>query len=308
MDSASSNGTFDPNVYSRKLNLGCGTDRRPGFLNVDFDSSHNPDLVADVTRLRILPSGFYKQILAHDILEHVSRLKCLNTLKEWNRLLEIGGHLELRVPNLIGLLNLFKLEEFQTIDGQKTLVRNLFGTQCYRGDFHHIGFTELMLDHFLSDAGFEILSQMETDGWLFNVVAKKVKNTQIDSIFDIDEDKEFVKQVYYSKLFRRAQDSDIHHYLKILEDGIPREAVLEAIESSVEHELTNDSHEDCGHLLQLESDEEFIHRAYEELLRRAADAGGVEYYKSLLDDGAPRKVVIAGLKSSEEYMEVKTAQ
>jgi hypothetical protein len=37
-----------PDPLPRKLNLGCGWDKRDGYLNVDLHGSHDPDLVADV--------------------------------------------------------------------------------------------------------------------------------------------------------------------------------------------------------------------------------------------------------------------
>ncbi len=54
-----------------RLNLGCGWDLREGYLNVDVHDFHKPDLVADVTKLDMLPSGRYREIIAQDVLEHL---------------------------------------------------------------------------------------------------------------------------------------------------------------------------------------------------------------------------------------------
>ena len=114
--------------YPRKLNLGCGFDIRPGYLNVDFQEFHHPDLVADIRKLEMLPSEFYEEVLAQDCLEHFPRCDTKPALAEWSRLLKPGGVLKLRVPNLLGLLELFTWESKQTIDDQETLVQCLFGT------------------------------------------------------------------------------------------------------------------------------------------------------------------------------------
>src|SRR6516225_5520478 len=90
----------------KKLNLGCGWDLREGYINVDFQPFHNPDLVADVRDLSSLPSGWFEEIVAQDVLEHLPRLDTLRTLAEWNRLLCLGGFLHLRMPNIIGLAEL----------------------------------------------------------------------------------------------------------------------------------------------------------------------------------------------------------
>jgi hypothetical protein len=51
---------FDPAKFPKRVNLGCGFDHRPGFLNVDIHDFHHPDLLADVTQLDMLPSGQYE--------------------------------------------------------------------------------------------------------------------------------------------------------------------------------------------------------------------------------------------------------
>ena len=122
---------FDYTKYPLKLNLGCGFDIRSNYLNVDFQEFHNPDLVADIRKLDVLPSGVYEEILAQDCLEHFPRCDAEPTLLEWSRLLKCGGILKLRVPNLIGLLELFNWESKQSVEDQKTLVQCLYGTQAY---------------------------------------------------------------------------------------------------------------------------------------------------------------------------------
>lgn len=164
---------IDYSKYPRKLNLGCGFDIRPGYLNVDFQDFHNPDLVADIRKLDMLPSGFYDEIVAQDCLEHFPRCDTEPALFEWSRLLKSGGTLKLRVPNLIGLLELFLWEDKQSIEDQKALVQCLFGTQAYEGDWHLTGFTQTLLDYYLSNAGFFNTMFSSKDHWLFEVTAKK---------------------------------------------------------------------------------------------------------------------------------------
>ena len=76
-----------PDPLPKKLNVGCGFDIRPGFLNVDAAAFHDPDLVADVTDLRMLPDGYFEEIVAQDVLEHFERSKTSTALTEWSRLL-----------------------------------------------------------------------------------------------------------------------------------------------------------------------------------------------------------------------------
>ena len=134
---------FDYSKYPQRLNLGCGFDIKLGYLNVDLNSCHNPDLVADIRCLKMLPSGFYEEIIAQDCLEHLPRTETQLTIKEWGRLLKIGGILQLRTTSLMDLLELFKVESYQTVELQEKLVQCLFGTQAYDGDWHFTGFTKI---------------------------------------------------------------------------------------------------------------------------------------------------------------------
>lgn len=169
---------FNPEQHPRRINLGCGWDRREGYLNIDFKDFHQPDLLADVRDLHMLPSEFYDEIVAQDILEHLPRTTVLPTLGEWSRLLVTGGRLILRVPDVIGLANL--LSQRRTLEEQETLLQNLYGTQAYTGDFHHFGFTELVLRHYLWSAGLECAELAHHDGWLFDVVAVRVPHPTMD--------------------------------------------------------------------------------------------------------------------------------
>jgi predicted SAM-dependent methyltransferase len=169
---------FDPDRYPRRINLGCGFDRRPGYLNIDFQQFHEPDLVADVRNLAMLPSAGYDEIVAQDVLEHLPRADALRTLKEWARLLRPGGVLLLRLPDLVGLLGLFVGRPGR--EDQEELVQCLFGTQAYDGDFHQNGFTEVLLRHYLHEAGFAAVHFEHMDEWLFEVTATRGEPAPLD--------------------------------------------------------------------------------------------------------------------------------
>lgn len=162
-----------------RLNLGCGFDLRDGYLNVDFQDYHKPDLVADVRTLETLAEGCAEEILAQDVLEHLERADAAPTLQRWNDLLCDGGTITIRTTDVIGLASL--LVERPAPDDQLQLIWSLFGTQAYNGDYHLNGFTESMLRSMLHDAGFAVESMVRTDGWLLDVEAvKRVDLPELD--------------------------------------------------------------------------------------------------------------------------------
>ena len=166
---------FDATGFPARLNLGCGYDLREGFLNVDIHAFHNPDLIADVAQLDMLPSGRYVEIIAQDVLEHLPRTSTVPVLQEWSRLLAVSGAIHLRVPSVIDLVELMRAPEHQAIEQQERFVQCLFGTQAYTEDTHYTTFTEPLLRHYLGLADLAVTEWTVRDGWLFVVDAVKVK-------------------------------------------------------------------------------------------------------------------------------------
>jgi predicted SAM-dependent methyltransferase len=162
---------FDAAAHPRRLNLGCGWDHREGFLNVDLHDFHKPDLVADVTKLDMLPDAFYEEIVAQDVLEHLPRTETINVLRSWARLLQPGGRLYVRVPSVIDLIALMQRPEHQNPEQHERFVQCLFGTQAYTEDCHYTTFTEVLLRHQLSEAGLDVEAWGMRDEWLFDIVA-----------------------------------------------------------------------------------------------------------------------------------------
>jgi predicted SAM-dependent methyltransferase len=219
------NDDFDFQLLPRKLNLGCGFDIRPDYLNIDLHEVHNPDLVADVARLGKLPSDFYEEILASDILEHLPRSDTRHVLVHWNRLLKMGGILRLRVPSILGLADLLRSPTMQSLDKQEQLVQCLFGTQAYSGDFHCTAFTEVVLREYLAQCGYGRIEIVIKDSWLFDVTAVKGKNVSPRNIEDyadlleIEDDATFVEASFQQILGRDPDDGGKSFFLEGLSSG-----------------------------------------------------------------------------------------
>jgi len=163
---------FDLASHPRRLNLGSGWDKRPGYLNVDLHGFHRPDLVGDVRSLPMLPSGRYEEIVAQDVLEHLERDEVPPTLREWRRLLAVGGQLWLRVPDLLSLADWLRADDAP--DRHRRVMQLLFGTQAYDGDYHHAGFTDVLLIDELHRAGFGHCELELRDDWLWEGDARAV--------------------------------------------------------------------------------------------------------------------------------------
>lgn len=233
---------FDPLAWPRKLNLGCGWDRREGFVNVDLHAWHQPDLVADVRQLGFLPAGHYDEIIAQDVLEHLPRTQTGEVLMHWNRLLRVGGTIFLRVPSVTHIARLMEKRAHQIPAKQEELMQFLFGTQAYTGDFHLTSFTALLLEHYLKIAGFRMGKIEVVHEWLFDVLATKVEHIEGRAVVDVRAllecagDGPFVRECYRQILQREPDSGGYERFVEHIAAGATRQSVIESMLASAEYQ------------------------------------------------------------------------
>lgn len=85
----------------KKLNVGCGLDKKEGWVNLDFDRNVNPDVVYDLSKIYgggKLPfkDNFFDYVYLSDVLEHFS--EPLPLLRELWRVVKPYGKIEIKVP------------------------------------------------------------------------------------------------------------------------------------------------------------------------------------------------------------------
>ncbi len=90
-----------------KLNLGCGADIRDGYINVDVIKSRGVDVVCDISQKLPFEDNSCEEIIAQDILEHLTKEQLESTLAEISRVLLIGGRLKVRIPNINAIFDKF---------------------------------------------------------------------------------------------------------------------------------------------------------------------------------------------------------
>ena len=193
----------DQPLSSRKLNVGCGFNHAPGYVNIDLQDFHAPEVVADVRDLHMLPSRSFDEVQSRDVIEHFEWRDTPRALYEWNRLLVDGGRLFVSTTYLTGLLRRLTDNTYSTVRLHKLLIVNLFSMQKYTGDYHYTAFTERLIRFYLWETGFEIESIEVLDGWLFHIWAKKIKDYSCaDLIADSQSDEHFIASMYRTLLGR----------------------------------------------------------------------------------------------------------
>lgn len=153
-----------------KLNLGCGSDIRKGYINIDIRKLPNVDLVLDIEHNKLpYTDESVEEILAKDIIEHFSFRNIRNVLKEWYRVLKKGGILIIQTPDFERIADKFFKGE---INGWYELSYWLFGAQDHQENTHKAIFTKSELKKLLEEIGFEVVEIWNDNS---NIICKAVK-------------------------------------------------------------------------------------------------------------------------------------
>jgi len=156
------NVIFDLSLYydiklkdnSIKLNLGCGNDIKPGYINIDkYNNTGNVDMNSDLGDLPF-DDHTISEIYTSHVFEHIPLNEVYSVISEWKRALKIGGRLVLRLPDLETEVKIW----LQTPDDKKWFdVHRIFGAQSHPGNTHYIGFNPGSLKSFLETFNFKVI-------------------------------------------------------------------------------------------------------------------------------------------------------
>lgn len=154
-------------------------------VSFDIREDVKPSVVCDVRKLPV-PSETFDVVFSSHTLEHFSFIRVRDVLKEWCRVLKVGGELRLIVPNLRYVAQRLLDDAVQPTD-----LWVLYGEQDYQKNFHATGFTPRMLKSLVES--FEIFDNIQVkegdingaanpNSWNIELVATKIKSLAVDNI------------------------------------------------------------------------------------------------------------------------------
>jgi predicted SAM-dependent methyltransferase len=176
-----------------KLNIGCGPNIKPGWVNIDLGP--NVDLTLDMRRSIPLPTGSASCIYSEHFFEHLENPPSVQTfLLEAYRLLESGGLFSVGVPDtewIIRDYNGLPYKEHKPGEWLKFVKGGLHPDCCYTPldhiNFHFRQFTEhkyaydyVTLAHVLEQAGFTDIRQRDFDPSL-DAQSRKIGTLYVDA-------------------------------------------------------------------------------------------------------------------------------
>jgi predicted SAM-dependent methyltransferase len=157
-----------------KLNLGCGFDRRDGWLNVDNFPECEPDRLLDIEALPWdLPTDGFELVLMKHVLEHVGAQfdQFAGVMRELYRITQPGGIVEIHVPH--------------------------FRHDTFWSDPTHVrAFTPLT---------FKMMSKRQNREW----IAARANYTMLALVMDVDFEIEGGMQVYDTRWRKKVEDGEM---------------------------------------------------------------------------------------------------
>ena len=147
-----------------RLNLGCGSDIRPDFVNVDKFPANDDVVQADFPTLPF-ESGYADEVLLSHVLEHFGYHEGQTLCREIHRVLKPGGSAYIEVPDIAWCLGMFlgapepptytdPKGDYNTFHKWGLWSQAIWGDQHNDGLFHKWGYTAHRLLHLLSHVGF----------------------------------------------------------------------------------------------------------------------------------------------------------
>ena len=192
---------------NRKLEIGPGPKRIDGFETLNIVPGANVDYVADAGKRLPFPDETFDVVYASHVLEHIPWFDTEKVLREWRRVLKVGGVLQIWVPDGLKICKAFVEAEFlghdpfeddpwERFNEEKEVCKWAAGRIFTYGDgtsnpsspnWHRALFSERYLCHLLQAIGLTEIRQLDHSevrgqdhGWInLGVTGRKRDDDQL---------------------------------------------------------------------------------------------------------------------------------
>jgi SAM-dependent methyltransferase len=165
------------------LNIGSGSKRKEGYINVDIRADLNIDIVSSAWDLPGVAASSVSNIYSRHMLEHLDPTDARKTLQKWFQVLRPRGRLNVVVPDIeFHAKQLLGIEKSTFADQEQHMLAGFYGWRNEamggnREDAHRWGYVERTLTNELAIAGFTRITRQKTgidsEPWHLNMLAEK---------------------------------------------------------------------------------------------------------------------------------------
>lgn len=166
-----------------KLDIGSGAHYKQPleeWTHLDLSKGDHTEIVCDFGSIP-LDSGSVEEIHIGDVIEHVPGWRHDEVLKEWNRVLKIGGIITGSTPNIDRVMRAYARGEAGMTLHDALL--NLYGWANHPQQQHYMTFTKETLRELMAKYGFDINDYSKSPGnpsepWWLVFSGRKVQDVR----------------------------------------------------------------------------------------------------------------------------------
>jgi len=171
-----------PPMSGVRIEIGIGAKPEAGYLHCDIAYRPGVDCICDAAHLPFA-DHVASRVFNRHLLEHLDAETAAQAVREWHRVLRLGGVLDINVPDLAAHCiqlarpgsSRYLLRTYRTlVSNHEHALRSIFGWQQDQHHYHSWGYTADSLCRSLGQAGFCDIIRID-DGMFCNIrfVARK---------------------------------------------------------------------------------------------------------------------------------------
>lgn len=135
-----------------KLNLGCGSNKIAGCINIDANPDVKPDQVLDFRERLPYDDSSVDEVYLFHTIEHIEKKYHVGLFKEIRRVLKSEGIFTLAYPEFKRILENWLTNKN---DNRQFWEATIYGRQLYPADYHVSAMDSLELSEVLKVVGFK---------------------------------------------------------------------------------------------------------------------------------------------------------
>lgn len=158
-----------------QLNIGCGSNKIEGFINIDTEESCKPDLLHNIMEAPLpYEKGSVDKIVFFHCIEHVRKCYHRGILLEFHRVLKVDGILLISYPNFWECAQRW---HENTGAQRRFWEATLYGRQLYETDYHICAMSPDELGETLYQSGFKNVKHTPELREIYNTITSAVNSS-----------------------------------------------------------------------------------------------------------------------------------